>query len=496
MRFLLRSLVGTLIVLALMAGALSFGVSRLGAAREAASVERPKRAAPERVYTVQDRVLEPATVTPVLTAYGTVEAGRVLELRTAQPGRVIDIAGDFREGSRVAEGDLLLRIDPATTRSREADAVAGLADARSREAQAVQAVALAEAELAAARTQSNLRRDALRRRVDLANRGLVAKTAVEADQLAFASAEQSVITRRQALENARKQVEQARLAIQRADLAVSDTRRDVADTAIRAPFAGVLTETTAVLGRLVGTNEALGRLIDLAALEVAFRVSDAQFARLLGENGALLPLKARVFLDLGERRIDTGAVLARIAAITGAEGGRTVYATVLADGSTPLRPGDFVTVEVDEPPLTQVAEIPARAATEAGVIYVIGEENRLEETRVRILRRMADTLVIDEAPFGARIVAELRPQLGPGIKVQNAEEAALAQEEAKREAAARRAARGGGGEGEGGGRPGGGRPGGERATGAPSGNAGKPGGDEAAPAAEGGARPARPAGGS
>ncbi len=478
MRFLLRSLIGTFIILALAAGVLSFGISKYSAAKEKAAVERPKRPAPERVYTIRDQLLEPATVTPIMSAYGTIEAGRILELRAAQPGRVIDIAGSFREGSAVESGALLLRIDPATTRSREADAENALADARSRESQAVQGVALAEAELAAAQSQYNLRRDTLRRRVDLANRGLVAKTTVETDQLALATAEQSVITRRQALANARKQVEQARLAIQRADITVSDTRRDVADTAMRAPFAGVLTEANAVLGRLVGTNETLGRVIDLSSLEVAFRVSDAQFSRLLDDTGALIPLKARVALSLGTRQIVTQAVLARIAAVTGAEGGRTVYATILSNGRTPLRPGDFVAVEVTELPLTQVAEIPARAATEDGLIYVIGEGNRLEETTVRILRRMKETLIVADAPFGKRIVAELRPQLGPGIKVQNPAEALVAQEEAKKKAAERRAKRAGGG-----------KPKDGKAEGRPE---GKPDGKKR----EGGEKPRKPAGAS
>lgn len=458
MRFLLRSLIGTIIILALAAGALSFGVSRFSDAREKASVERPKRPAPERVYTIRDLTLDPITIEPVLTAYGTVQAGRELEVRAAQPGRIVDIPGSFREGATVDEGAMLLRIDPATTRSREADAMNSLADARSREGQAVQAVSLAEAELSAAMAQFNLRRDALRRRVDLANRGLVAKTTVEADQLALATAEQSVITRRQALANAQKQVEQTRLAIQRADITVADTRRDLADTATRAPFAGVLTDTNAALGRLVNTNETLGRLIDLSALEVAFRVSDSQFARLLGEDGALLPLKATVSLSLGERVLEAPALLSRIAAVTGAEGGRTVYATILANQRTPLRPGDFVSVAVTEPPLSQVAEIPARAATEDGKIFIIGDDNRLVEAQIRILRRMQDTLIVADAPFGQRIVGELRPQLGPGIKVQNPDEALIAQEEARKKAAERRAQRGGG-------KPSGGKPDGKKPEG-------------------------------
>ena len=461
MRFLLRSLIGTLIVVALAFGALSVGMSRFKEASEKAAVERPKRPAPERVYTIRDQILEPTTVTPIMTAYGTIQAGRTLELRAAQPGKIVDITGDFRNGAQVNGGAMLIRVDPATTKSREADAMNTLADTQSRESQAVQSVALAEAELAAAQRQLDLRRDALKRRIDLANRGIVARATVEADQLALASADQAVITRRQALTNARKQVEQARLAIDRANLTVSDSRRNIADTTITAPFNGVLNDTNAMLGRLVGTNETLGRLIDLTALEVAFRVSDAQFSRLLSESGALLPLKATVTLALGERRIETNAALARIAATTEAEGGRTVYATLSTGRDTPLRPGDFVSVNVSEPPLTQVAMIPARAATEDGRIYLIGEDNRLEETTVRILRRMEDTLVIGDAPFGKRIVAELRPQLGPGIKVQNPEEALIAQEEAKKKAAERAAQRFGGGDAKPDGKPGG-RPEGKR----------------------------------
>jgi RND family efflux transporter MFP subunit len=485
MRFLLRSLVGALIVVALAFGALSFGVSRYGDAMEEAAVERPRRPAPERVYTIRDQTLEPVTITPVMTAYGTLQAGRTLELRAAQPGKIVDIAGNFRDGARITGGTLLVRVDPATTRSREADALNAVADARSRESQAVQAVALAEAELAAAQRQLDLWRGTLKRKLDLANRGIVARATIEADQRSLASADQAVITRRQALVNARKQVEQTRLAVDRANLTVNDSRRNVADTTITAPFDGVLDQTNAVLGRLVGTNETLGRLIDLTALEVAFRVSDAQFSRLLDENGALLPLESTVSLALGERKIEARAVLDRIAATTEAEGGRTVYATIAASGGTTLRPGDFVSVEVSELPLTGVAQIPARAATEDGRIYLIDEDNRLEEVEIRILRRMADTLIIGDAPFGERIVAELRPQLGPGIKVQNPEEALVAQEEAKKKAAERNARRFGGGDDT---KPSG-KPGGRPEGKGPPEGVKKPDGKT-----DGGGRPAKPAG--
>jgi hypothetical protein len=82
-----------------------------------------------------------------------------------------------------------------------------------------------------------------------------------------------------------------------------------------------------------------------------------------------------------------------------------------------LRPGDFVTVEIAEPPLEGVAVIPASAVTEDGRALVIGADDRLEEVRVRILRRRGAEMIVDDAPFGRLMVAERLPQLGAGVKV-------------------------------------------------------------------------------
>ena len=46
----------------------------------------------------------------------------------------------------------------------------------------------------------------------------------------------------------------------------------------------LLREANAVLGRLVSVNEKLGELIDPASMEVAFRVTNTQFSRMLGEQ--------------------------------------------------------------------------------------------------------------------------------------------------------------------------------------------------------------------
>jgi len=287
MRFVARTIWGALIVLAC-AGVLVFGVSSFSTAKQSAGDGRPKRAAPERIYTVRDVTLTAVTATPTMQAFGEIEAWRVLELRSQQT---------------------------------EAD----------------QSLALARADLEAALGQLRLRRSALQRQQDLAARGIAAATTVETAQIAASTAEQAVVSRRSAYVAAKQRVSQAATAIQRATLSAQTARRDSADTAVTAPFDGILTEVNATLGSLVNTNETLARLIDMRSLEAAFRVSDAQYARLLADNGSLAPLTAMVSLNLGERVVEARATLDRPAATIGAEGGGPFDGTPREDFAPPLR---------------------------------------------------------------------------------------------------------------------------------------------------------------
>jgi len=466
-RFIARTVWGGLIVAAC-AVVLWFGVSSYSGAKEEGGEGRPKRAAPERIYTVRDLTLSPITATPEMTVFGEIEAWRVLELRATTAGRIVDIAPDLREGVETQAGETLVRIDPTTLRAREADTLTVLADARSEQSEADQSLALARADLEAAIGQLRLQRNALKRQQDLVQRGVAATATVETAQLAASTAEQAVVSRRSAYVAATQRMSQTATAIQRAEINVQSARRDSADTALKAPFSGILTEVNATLGSLVSPNEPLARLIDMRSLEAAFRVSDAQYARLLDSQGNLAPLAASVSLKLGERRVKARATLDRPAAMVGSEGGRTIYARIDTTQKTPMRPGDFVSVTITEPPLEQVAQIPARAATEDGRIFVIDEEGRLTEHRAKILRRMPDSLIVTDVPFGKKIVSERRPQLGEGIKVQSPEEAAAKEIEDKKKRAARRAARAGGGKPKGKGRPEG-----KRGEGKPSGEGSK-----------------------
>jgi multidrug efflux pump subunit AcrA (membrane-fusion protein) len=152
--------------------------------------------------------LSPGVETPVLTAFGEVRSRRTLEVRAPAEGRIIALSEAFEEGGAVSEGDFLLRIDPADADAALARARTDLRDAENELAEAERALSLAVEDVAAARRQADLRLRAFQRQQDLLDRGVGSAAAAEAAELAAATAEQAVLSRRQAEAQA-----EARLAI-------------------------------------------------------------------------------------------------------------------------------------------------------------------------------------------------------------------------------------------------------------------------------------------
>lgn len=435
MRFLRRSIVAVFL-LALTVGLLALaGGTVYGALQERWSQEARQRPARERVFAANVVEVRPERVTPVLETFGEVRARRELDLRTAVGGTVIELAANVEEGGTVEAGQVLVRIDPSDAQTALDVALSDLAEAEAELADARRALELARDELASAETQERLRRQALARQRDLQTRGVGTAAAVESAELALASAEQAVLSRRQAVAQAEARIALAEARLGRREIAVADARRTLADTVIRAEFPGVLADVTVVKGGIVTANERLARIVDPAALEVAFRVSTAQFARLIDERGRLLPAPVTARLDVGGVDLEARGVLSRESATVGeGQTGRRVFARLTE--ARGFRPGDFVLVRIEEPPLDRVARLPASAVGAGGEVLVLGEDDRLETAAVEVLRRQGDEVIVrpGRALAGREVVAERSPLLGAGIKVRplrprTGDEAAAAQQE-------------------------------------------------------------------
>ncbi|MFD0980099.1 efflux RND transporter periplasmic adaptor subunit [Tropicimonas aquimaris] len=372
----------------------------------------------ERSYSVNVATLTVETVAPIITAYGHLESGRTLELRAAVAGKLVSLSEDFRDGGVVEAGDLLFAIDPARLETAFALAETDVAEAVAAKAEAESALELARLEAEASREQLELRQQAAERQQGLRERGVATEADVEAATLSRAAAAQTLLNRQQVVAGDEARLAQAEIALQRKTIALEEGRRDLSEAEHRALFAGVVSDVTAIEGRLVSVNEQLGVLIDTGALEVAFRVTSNQYARLLNDQGAMRKADVEVLVQRGRSTTTVPARLDRAGAER-EEGqiGRLVYARLTDPDPNFVQQGDFVTVRIPERPLEGVATVPASAVTTYGKILLIGDDNRLEEYQATLLRHQGDEIIVGDVPFGRQFVEVRALQLGPGIQV-------------------------------------------------------------------------------
>ncbi len=417
MRFLRRSLMG-IFLLAVTVALIALAGNTVREAVVARMNEEP-RSAPqrERVFAVNVVTLEPQAITPELTVFGELRSRRTLDLRSATGGTVLDASDALVEGGTVTAGQMLLRIDPAEAQAALDRLAADLQDAEAELRDAERALILANDELTAARAQAGLQDQAVTRARDLETRGVGTTAAVETAELAASAAQATVLTRRQSVATAEARIDQANTRLARARIDLTEAERDVADTEVFAAFDGALAEVTISPGGRVTANERFAQLVDPTQLEVAFRVSTSQYARLLDGNGTLINAPVRVALDVSGIDLQASGQITREGASVGAgQTGRQLFASL--EAAPGFRPGDFVTVSIDEPGLENVALVPATAVAADETVLVLGDEDRLNSAQIALLRRQGDDVIIDVGDLaGATIVAERSPLLGAGIKV-------------------------------------------------------------------------------
>lgn len=417
MRFVMRSMIAivllavTLAVLTLAANTVYTGLKARWAETSA------PRAVRERVYAAPVVAVSVGQVTPEMQVWGEVRSRRTLEVRAPRAGRIVWLADGFEDGAQVEAGQVLLRLDPSDARAALnlalSDRVRAEADARD----AARALTLARDEAASAQAQADLRRAAADRQRTLRDRGVGSDAALETAELAAQQAEQAVLSRRQAVASAEARVDQAAVALDRLAITIAEAERALAETEVSAGFTGRLSAVAVVEGGLVGMNEKLGEIVDPDALEVSARISTAQYARLLTPEGALRAAPVKATLDLPDAQIVAQGALARSSAVVGAgQSGRVVYATL--DPAPDLRPGDFVTLHIPEPPLDGVFALPATALGNDGTVLALGPEERLEAVPVALERRQGNSVILRAAALNGReVVTERTPLLGNGVKV-------------------------------------------------------------------------------
>jgi membrane fusion protein (multidrug efflux system) len=327
--------------------------------------------------------VRPAEVPLPVEYAGRVIGFRDVEVRPRVGGLLLQ--REFEEGSRVKEGQVLFRIDPATYQVAQSRAEAGLAQ--------VQA-ALRQAE------------ENLQRIEELFRRGAAAEN----------QRDDAIAAR-----------DQARAGVQLAEAEVNNARLNVEYTTVTAPVGGITSVESPPIGTLVQAQQTLLSTItqlDPAYVSFSFTDEENRSFRALNQN-RLNPISERdltVELQYGDGaiypepgRIDTAAQ--RVDPQTGTIQARAVFPN--PEGA--LLPGQFVRVVVRGVTLPDAIVVPERAVSQGPQgpsVFVIGENNVAQARPIRLGQQVAAGWIVPEGlKAGDHVVVDGLMRVRPGAPV-------------------------------------------------------------------------------
>jgi RND family efflux transporter MFP subunit len=212
----------------------------------------------------------PATAVSILDASGYVVARRQATVSAKITGKVVMVA--IEEGQHVERDEVIARLDDSNARATVAQMRAQLEQSKAN---------LVAAQVAFANAEPTFRR----------NEQQLARAVISAQ--AFDTAKASYDAVRTSLEVAARAVD-----VMEANLALAE--RNLDDTVVRAPFAGIVTVKAAQEGEMVSpisagggfTRTGIGTIVDMGSLEVEVDVSESFINRVEPEQPVTVKLNA------------------------------------------------------------------------------------------------------------------------------------------------------------------------------------------------------------
>lgn len=334
----------------------------------------------ERVWPVEVVEVYRRDVQPELELFGEVVSGRRSEMRALVPGRIVGAGPNFSEGSRVAQGELLVEIDPFDYRNDLAE----------------QKALYSEAQVRMKTVQRELKR--IRELYDENN-----------------VSEQNLDDAILAVEQQAATLEQRRISLVRAERALRDTR-------LTAPYDGVVHAVSADLGKQLSVNDKVAEVIDTGSLEVRFTLSNAQFGRVIEDGSPMEGRSVSVAWQVGTEVLKFKATLERVGAeIDSTTGGVELYAAIEDAAESPLRPGAFVWITMQDRVFKKVYRAPDSALYGDNKVYVVRNE-RMESRDIQVSGYAGDDMLFvsaGEVPVadGDQVIVTQIREGGEGVRV-------------------------------------------------------------------------------
>jgi RND family efflux transporter MFP subunit len=356
------------VVLSLIAAACGGGGSE-------AAASAPAEAAPVRIQTASAAQEE---IARFLSVTGTLVAEEQAEVAAEVAGRVVGTP--VERGTAVAVGSTLVRVaaDEAEAQAQEADANAAQINARLGQPQSADFDVERVPEVASARASRDLAKADFERFGSLYERKLVSKAEYETRQAQADNAQRQY-------ESARNGAEQQRQALAAAQARVTLARKAVADTVVRAPFAGVVAERLVSVGDYVTRGTKVASVMRVHPLRVELTVP-AQYIAAVA-MGRPVTLQVDAYPD----QTFTGQVR-YVSPDVRADSRALVVEAVVPNVKGLLKPGLFVTARIEQGKPTPAVLVPSAAVvTSAGTsrVFVVVDDH-VEERIVTTGQQVGD----------------------------------------------------------------------------------------------------------
>lgn len=288
----------------------------------------------------------------LVTASGTIQPIRSVDVGASSPGRVVDL--EVKEGDVVKEGQFLLQVDPRSMQIQADSQEQGLAAARSQLEETKRGLDNARASLAQAKST-------FERQEGLYKNSLISRADYETAKNNLAMQQASVAQIEQSLQTQETRIKQADSNLQNAQYNLSLMR-------ITSPIAGVVTKRTVELGQMVTGSEfapsVLVTVADMSVIRAEIQVDETDIPNVqIGQ-------KAKVTIDaLPDQtfpgtvtELGNSAVQAAGASAAARATDFKVYVTL--DKAVPnVRPGFTCTASITTATRQQVVSVPIQAVT-------------------------------------------------------------------------------------------------------------------------------------
>lgn len=345
-------------------------------------------------------------VTRFIRATGSLMAEDQADVAAEVAGRIV--ATPVERGSIVTEGTVLVRISPteADAQVKEAEANAAQIEARLGmtsgspfDVNKVPEVQTARASFELAQNEFNRIKSLLDQRVVSQSEFEQRRTQMEAARQQYDAARNGASQQYQALQGAR-----ARVAL---------AQKSLADTVVRAPFAGLVGERLVSTGDYVTKGMKVATVVRVNPLRVQLTIPE-QFI-----SGVKVGAPVVFQVDAYPGREFTGTVRFVSPGLEANRRALTIEA-VVPNQSGDLKPGLFATARIDQPEKTPAIMVPATAVlTQAGTsrVYVVNGDH--VEERIVTLGQPGDALVeiATGLKTGEKVATKNVAQLFDGAKV-------------------------------------------------------------------------------